>query len=100
MREVLGERVPDFADDLPGDAATASPKASASRRNGARSRRTRKRAPIASIREEIGTDAYVEMLDTPRADDNMVSASFTGAGGTVRATSGSKARSAIVFARC
>lgn len=38
-----------------------------------------------AFREEIGTDAYVEMLDTPAADDNMVSASFTGAGGTVRA---------------
>lgn len=35
--------------------------------------------------DEIGTDAYVEMLDTPAADDNLVSASFTSAGGTVRA---------------
>jgi lipoate-protein ligase A len=38
-----------------------------------------------AFREEIGTDAYVEMLDTPPPDDNLVSASFTGAGGTVRA---------------
>lgn len=38
-----------------------------------------------AFHEEIGTDAYVEMLDTPAADDNLVSASFTGAGGTVRA---------------
>ena len=36
-------------------------------------------------REEIGTDAYVEMLDAPAADDNLVTASFTGKGGTVRA---------------
>ncbi len=36
-------------------------------------------------REEIGTDAYVEMLDAPPDDDTMVSASFTGRGGTVRA---------------
>jgi lipoate-protein ligase A len=35
--------------------------------------------------DEIGTDAYVEMLDTPAADGNLVSASVTGAGGTVRA---------------
>jgi lipoate-protein ligase A len=35
--------------------------------------------------DEIGTDAYVEMLDKPAADDNLVSASFTGGGGTVRA---------------
>jgi lipoate-protein ligase A len=37
------------------------------------------------FREEIGTDAYVEMLDAPVVDDNLVSASFTGRGGTVRA---------------
>jgi len=36
-------------------------------------------------REEIGTDAYVEMLDAPRDDGTMVSASLTGRGGTVRA---------------
>jgi lipoate-protein ligase A len=35
--------------------------------------------------EEIGTDTYVEMLDTPKAGDNLVSGSFAGAGGTVRA---------------
>ena len=38
-----------------------------------------------TFREEIGTDAYVEMLDAPKPDDNLVSASHTGAGGTVRA---------------
>ncbi len=38
-----------------------------------------------AFREEIGTDAYVEMLDAPVADDSMVSGSFTGRGGTVRA---------------
>jgi lipoate-protein ligase A len=37
------------------------------------------------FREEIGTDAYVEMLDAPPADDATVSASLTGRGGTVRA---------------
>lgn len=38
-----------------------------------------------AFQDEIGTDAYVEMLDTPEADDSLVSGSFTGAGGTVRA---------------
>ena len=37
------------------------------------------------FREEIGTDAYVTMLDAPPADDALVSASLTGRGGTVRA---------------
>jgi lipoate---protein ligase len=37
------------------------------------------------FREEIGTDAYVEMLDAPDYGDMQVSASHTGRGGTVRA---------------
>jgi len=37
------------------------------------------------FREEIGTDAYVTMLDAPPADDALVSASLTSGGGTVRA---------------
>ena len=37
------------------------------------------------FREEIGTDAYVTMLDAPPADDGLVSASLTSRGGTVRA---------------
>ncbi len=35
--------------------------------------------------EEIGTDAFVAMLDAPATDDTLVSASFPGKGGTVRA---------------
>ena len=35
--------------------------------------------------EEIGTDAFVAMLDAPATDDTLVSASFTGKGGSVRA---------------
>jgi lipoate---protein ligase len=38
-----------------------------------------------AFREEIGTDAYVAMLDAPPRDDALVSASLTGRGGTVRA---------------
>jgi len=38
-----------------------------------------------TFREEIGTDAYVAMLDAPPADDALVSAALTGRGGTVRA---------------
>ncbi|HUI15427.1 MAG TPA: biotin/lipoate A/B protein ligase family protein [Xanthobacteraceae bacterium] len=37
------------------------------------------------LREEIGTDAYVGMLDGPAADDLQASASLTARGGTVRA---------------
>ncbi len=37
-----------------------------------------------AFREEIGTDAFVTMLDAPPADDTLVSASLTGRGGTVR----------------
>jgi lipoate---protein ligase len=37
------------------------------------------------FREEIGTEAYVTMLDAPAADDALMSASLTGRGGTVRA---------------
>src|SRR5579864_2239711 len=36
-------------------------------------------------REEFGTDAFVEMLDSPEIDDGIVSASITKRGGTVRA---------------
>ena len=37
------------------------------------------------FRDEIGTDAFVAMLDAPASDDASVSASLTGRGGTVRA---------------
>jgi lipoate-protein ligase A len=37
------------------------------------------------FREEIGTDAYVEMLDAPAIGNMQTSASLTGRGGTVRA---------------
>jgi lipoate-protein ligase A len=38
-----------------------------------------------AFHDEIGTDAYVTMLDAPPTDDALVSASLTGRGGTVRA---------------
>jgi lipoate-protein ligase A len=38
-----------------------------------------------AYREEIGTDAYVEMLDTPKMDGTLVSASLTTRGCTIRA---------------
>jgi lipoate---protein ligase len=38
-----------------------------------------------AFRDEIGTEAYVTMLDAPPADDASVSASLTGRGGSVRA---------------
>ena len=85
MREVLGERVPDFpaiyqamCDGFAEGLGIAPQWGKVSPGEEARADQI--------YREEIGTDAYVEMLDTPAADDNMVSASFTSAGGTVRAT--------------
>ncbi len=36
-------------------------------------------------RDEIGTDAFVEMLDAPEVDDTLVSASLTRRGGALRA---------------
>jgi lipoate-protein ligase A len=38
-----------------------------------------------ALREEIGTEAYVAMLDAPPADNTLVNASLTGRGGSVRA---------------
>jgi lipoate-protein ligase A len=37
------------------------------------------------FREEIGTNAYVEMIDSPELDNSLVTASLTTTGGTVRA---------------
>jgi len=84
MREVLGDGLPDleaiygglvagFAEGLgiapQGGPVTAYEEALAER----------------ALREEIGTDAFVTMLDAPPADNTLVSASLTGRGGTVRA---------------
>jgi lipoate---protein ligase len=84
MREILGDGVPDldtiygalvagFAEGL-GIATqwgpiTAHEEALAER----------------ALREEIGTDEFVAMLDAPATGDALVSASLTGNGGTVRA---------------
>ena len=38
-----------------------------------------------AFRDEIGTEAYVAMLDAPPADDALVTASLTGRGGSLRA---------------
>lgn len=84
MREVLGDKLPDlkaiydgllagFAEGLgivpQWGAITAFEEELAARH----------------YREEIGTDAYVEILDAPADDDMTVSASLTGRGGSVRA---------------
>jgi lipoate-protein ligase A len=84
MREVLADRLPDletiyegllsgFAEGLGIDpqwgAITPNEEALAAR----------------AYREEIGTDAYVAMLDAPAPSGNLVTASLTGKGGSVRA---------------
>jgi lipoate-protein ligase A len=84
MREVLGERLPDLKTIYDGllagfaEGLGIAPQWSVI---------TPYEKELAErlYREEIGTDAYVEMLDAPADDDMTVSASLTGRGGSVRA---------------
>lgn len=84
MREVLGDRVPDFRvicqallDGFAKGLGIAPQWGDITPHEESLAAR--------AFREEIGTDSYVEMLDTAAVDGNLVSASFTSAGGTVRA---------------
>jgi len=84
MREVLGDRLPDLPTIYDGllagfaEGLSIAPQWSAI---------TPYEEELAGrlYREEIGTDAYVQILDAPADDDLTVSASFTGRGGSVRA---------------
>ena len=84
MREVLGDKLPDlpaifegllagFAEglDIAPQWGTITP--------------YEENLAAQHFREEIGTDDFVEGLDAPAQGDDMVSASLTGRGGTVRA---------------
>ena len=84
MREVLGDKLPDLKTIYEGLLAGFAEGLGIDPQCGAITSYEEELADKA-FREEIGTDAYVEMLDAPAADDTMVSASFIGRGGTVRA---------------
>ncbi len=83
MREVLGDTLPDLQTIYDGLLAGFADGLSIVPQWGAI---TRYEEGLADrhFREEIGTDAYVAMLDAPADDDMMVSASLTGGGGSVR----------------
>ena len=84
MREVLGGRVPDLQTIYDGLVAGFAEGLGIAPQWGKITAYEEELAARA-FREEIGTDAYVAMLDAPPADDALVSASLTGRGGTVRA---------------
>ena len=84
MREVLGDRLPDLQAIYDGLLAGFAEGLSIAPRWGAITPYEEELA-ARHFREEVGTDAYVEMLDAPDTSDMTVSASLTGRGGTVRA---------------
>ena len=84
MREVLGDRLPDLKTIYEGLLAGFAEGLGIAPRWDAITSFERELAER-HYREEIGTDAYVQMLDAPAADDMTVSASLTGRGGSVRA---------------
>jgi lipoate-protein ligase A len=84
MREVLGDKLPDLKTIYDGLLAGFAEGLGIDPQWGAITPYEDELAER-HFREEIGTDAYVEMLDAPVEDDTTVSASYTGRGGTVRA---------------
>ncbi len=84
MREVLGGEVPDLETIYDGLVAGFAEGLGIAPRWGEITADEEALAEQA-FRDEIGTDAFVHMLDTPPTDNSFVSASLTGRGGTVRA---------------
>ena len=84
MREVLGDALPDLETIYLGLVAGFAEGLGIAPQRGPVTAYEEELADRA-LREEIGTDAFVTMLDAPVADDTLVSASLTGRGGTVRA---------------
>jgi lipoate---protein ligase len=84
MREILGERLPDFRTVCDGLLDGLAEGLGIAPQWGAISAYEEELAERC-YRDEIGTDAYVAMLDAPDVADMQVSASLTGRGGTVRA---------------
>ncbi len=84
MREILGDRLPDLKTIYAGLLAGFAEGLGVAPQWGAITPYEEELADRL-FREEIGTDAYVEMLDAPDVGDMQVNASHTGLGGTVRA---------------
>jgi lipoate-protein ligase A len=84
MREVLGDSLPDLPTIYEGLLEGLAEGLGITPEWGAVTRYEEELADRA-YREEIGTDAYVEMLDAPKVDGTLVTASLTTRGGTVRA---------------
>jgi lipoate-protein ligase A len=84
MRDVLGDRLPDLQKIFDGLLAGFTEDLGITPQWGAITPYEEELATRLYC-DEIGTDAYVQMLDAPAADDMTVSASLTGRGGSVRA---------------
>jgi lipoate-protein ligase A len=84
MREVLGDKLPDLKAIYDGLLAGFAEGLGIAPQWGAITAFEEELA-TRHYRDEIGTDAYVEMIDAPADDDMTVSASLTGRGGSVRA---------------
>jgi lipoate-protein ligase A len=84
MREVLGDRLPSLKNIHNGLLAGFAEGLDIAPEWGAITSAEEELA-IRHYRDEIGTEAYVRMLDAPADDEMTVSASLTGRGGSVRA---------------
>jgi lipoate-protein ligase A len=84
MREVLGDKLPDMKTIYDGLLAGFAEGLGIEPQWGTITPLEEELA-AGHYRDEIGTDAYVEMLDAPADDDMTVSATRTGRGGSVRA---------------
>lgn len=84
MREVMGDELPDLKTIHDGLLAGFAEGLGISPLWGAPTRHEEELADRV-FREEIGTDAYVQMFDASPSDDTTVSASLARPGGTVRA---------------
>jgi lipoate-protein ligase A len=84
MREVLGEKLPELQTIYDGLLAGFAERLGIAPQWGAITPFEEELA-ARHYREEIGTDAYVEMLDATDCGDMTVSAAYTGRGGSVRA---------------
>lgn len=84
MRELLGERVPDL-DTIYDGLLAGFAEGLGIRPRWGKITTHEEELTDRIFREEIGTEAYVEMLDSPELDDTLVTASVTADGGTVRA---------------
>lgn len=84
MREVLGDRLPDLK-TIYGDLLAGFEERLGITPQWGTITAFEEKLAARHYRDEIGTDAYVAMLDASACDDMTVSASLTGGGGSIRA---------------